>query len=153
MSAQRIRPLSPEEWSPEVREILGSTHERVARLEGKDDEKETETLNILKAALETLPHTPLNRMSSRSRSPPFAATRSAFCEDRCEFQFPPGAAMSFHVEGTRAEARNPGPMNFARPPGATLPATSQDENSSSAAFTCTLERSPSQLSLDAFTFS
>lgn len=54
MSAQRIRPLSPEEWSPEVREILGSTHERVARLEGKDDEKETETLNILK----TIAHHP-----------------------------------------------------------------------------------------------
>ncbi len=54
MSAQRIRPLSAEEWSPEVREILGSTHDRVARLEGKDAEKEPETLNILK----TIAHLP-----------------------------------------------------------------------------------------------
>ena len=50
----RIRPLPAEEWSPEVRRLLGGTHERVAALEGTDAAAEPETLNILR----TLAHHP-----------------------------------------------------------------------------------------------
>lgn len=47
----RIRPLRPEEWSPAVRDLLGGTHERVARLEGDqahEDGDASGTLNILR---------------------------------------------------------------------------------------------------------
>jgi len=51
---QRIRPLPEDEWSPRVRELLGQTHDRVARLEGHSAGDEPQTLNILK----TLAHHP-----------------------------------------------------------------------------------------------
>jgi len=51
---QRIRPLPSDEWSPEVRALIGGTHGRVAQLEGEGAQKEPETLNILK----TIAHHP-----------------------------------------------------------------------------------------------
>jgi alkylhydroperoxidase family enzyme len=51
---QRVRPLPANEWSPEVRELLGATHESVAALTGEAVETEPKTLNILK----TIAHHP-----------------------------------------------------------------------------------------------
>ena len=50
---QRIRPLPESEWSPELREQLGATRERVATLSG-ESEPQTGTLNILR----TMAHHP-----------------------------------------------------------------------------------------------
>jgi alkylhydroperoxidase family enzyme len=44
---QRIRPLPEAEWSPEVRELLGCTHERVASMTGEQTGEQPKTLNIL----------------------------------------------------------------------------------------------------------
>jgi len=51
---QRVRPLPADEWSPEVRELLGATHERVASLTGDTTTEEPKTLNILR----TIAHHP-----------------------------------------------------------------------------------------------
>ncbi len=53
-STQRIRPLPTEEWSPEVRELLGGTHESVAQLSGDEADSNPPTLNILR----TIAHHP-----------------------------------------------------------------------------------------------
>ncbi|MBW1885128.1 MAG: carboxymuconolactone decarboxylase family protein [Deltaproteobacteria bacterium] len=53
-STQRIRPLPTEEWSPEVRELLGGTHESVAQLSGDEGDSNPPTLNILR----TIAHHP-----------------------------------------------------------------------------------------------
>ena len=47
---QRIRPLTPAEWSPEVARLLGSTRGPVASMErkAKPSDDEPETLNILR---------------------------------------------------------------------------------------------------------
>ncbi|MCP4908150.1 MAG: carboxymuconolactone decarboxylase family protein [bacterium] len=50
--AHRVRPLSADEWSPEVRRLLGGTHARLAVLEGA--ESSPKTLNILR----TIAHHP-----------------------------------------------------------------------------------------------
>ena len=50
---QRIRPLPESEWSPELREQLGATRERVATLSG-ESAPQTGTLNILR----TMAHHP-----------------------------------------------------------------------------------------------
>ena len=51
---QRIRPLPADEWSPAVRDLLGGTHDRVAKLTGEGAHREPETLNILR----TIAHHP-----------------------------------------------------------------------------------------------
>jgi alkylhydroperoxidase family enzyme len=52
--AQRIRPLPAEEWSPEVRGLLGGTHESVSQLSGDEGDSTPKTLNILR----TIAHHP-----------------------------------------------------------------------------------------------
>ncbi len=49
---ERVRPLEPDEWSPEVRELLAGTQDAVGEMEG--DEGESGTLNILR----TIAHHP-----------------------------------------------------------------------------------------------
>lgn len=61
-SSARLPPLAPDQWSPEVRRLLGDTHERVATLEGAgaaaepgtQTGSEPKTLNIL----QTIAHHP-----------------------------------------------------------------------------------------------
>lgn len=50
----RLAPLPESEWGPEVRALLGGTHDRVADLEGAAPEAERETLAILR----TIAHHP-----------------------------------------------------------------------------------------------
>ncbi len=45
--AQRIRPLPADEWSPELRQLLGATHESVSQLTGEESGSNSKTLNIL----------------------------------------------------------------------------------------------------------
>ena len=58
--SQRLPPLSTDEWSPEVRQLLGGTRARVAALEGDeqaeqpDASRQPKTLNILR----TIAHHP-----------------------------------------------------------------------------------------------
>lgn len=53
-SVARVRPLPEAEWSPEVRDLLGGTRNRVALLEGAEPSANPKTLNILR----TLAHHP-----------------------------------------------------------------------------------------------
>lgn len=53
-SSSRVRPLPAAEWSPEVREVLGGTYDRVAALEGAAPSENPKTLNILR----TIAHHP-----------------------------------------------------------------------------------------------
>ena len=53
-SDQRVRPLPVDEWSPEVRQLLGATHESVSELTGDKSGAEPKTLNILR----TIAHLP-----------------------------------------------------------------------------------------------
>lgn len=52
--ARRVRPLDAPDWSPEVRELLGATHDSVAELEGEAPSMRHKTLNILR----TIAHLP-----------------------------------------------------------------------------------------------
>jgi 4-carboxymuconolactone decarboxylase len=54
IGSERVRPLDAPDWSPEVRELLGATHDSVAELEGKKPASGHKTLNILR----TIAHLP-----------------------------------------------------------------------------------------------